>query len=84
MRVHEFAKQLTAELGKEVKSSQIIDILSGKKEGLKAQSSIDDAMMKFVRESLGVNKTVYAKKEQPKKAGEQEGAAKAKQQFQFR
>ena len=40
MRVHEFAKQLTAELGKEVKSSQIIDILSGKKEGLKAQSSI--------------------------------------------
>ena len=38
MRVHEFAKQLTAELGKEVKSSQIIDILSGKKEGLKAQS----------------------------------------------
>ena len=44
MRVHEFAKQLTAELGKEVKSSQIIDILSGKKEGLKAQSSIDDAI----------------------------------------
>ena len=31
MRVHEFAKQLTAELGKEVKSSQIIDILSGEK-----------------------------------------------------
>lgn len=69
MRVHEFAKQLTAELGKEVKSSQIIDILSGKKEGLKAQSSIDDAMMKFVRESLGGNKPVEAKKEEPKKAG---------------
>ena len=68
MRVHEFAKQLTAELGKEVKSSQIIDILSGKKEGLKAQSSIDDAMMKFVRESLGGNKPVEAKKEEPKKA----------------
>ena len=66
MRVHEFAKQLTAELGKEVKSSQIIDILSGKKEGLKAQSSIDDAMMKFVRESLGGNKPVEAKKEEPK------------------
>ena len=69
MRVHEFAKQLTAELGKEVKSSQIIDILSGKKEGLKAQSSIDDAMMKFVRESLGGNKPVEAKKEEQKKAG---------------
>ena len=69
MRVHEFAKQLTAELGKEVKSSHIIDILSSKKEGLKAQSSIDDAMMKFVRESLGGNKPVEAKKEEPKKAG---------------
>ena len=68
MRVHEFAKQLTAELGKEVKSSQIIDILSGKKEGLKAQSSIDDAMMKFVRESVGGNKPAEAKKEEPKKA----------------
>ena len=67
MRVHEFAKQLTAELGKEVKSSHIIDILSGKKEGLKAQSSIDDAMMKFVRESLNGNKPAEAKKEEPKK-----------------
>ncbi len=68
MRVHEFAKQLTAELGKEVKSSHIIDILSSKKEGLKAQSSIDDAMMKFVRDSLGGNKPAEAKKEEPKKA----------------
>lgn len=68
MRVHEFAKQLTAELGKEVKSSHIIDILSSKKEGLKAQSSIDDAMMKFVRDSLGGNKPAEAKKAEPKKA----------------
>lgn len=82
MRVHEFAKQLTAELGKEVKSSQIIDILSGKKEGLKAQSSIDDAMMKFVRESLGGNKPVEAKKEEPKKAGQkkEEGKKEAPKQ----
>ena len=82
MRVHEFAKQLTAELGKEVKSSQIIDILSGKKEGLKAQSSIDDAMMKFVRESLGGNKPVEAKKEEPKKAGpkKEEGKKEATKQ----
>ena len=82
MRVHEFAKQLTAELGKEVKSSQIIDILSGKKEGLKAQSSIDDAMMKFVRESLGGNKPVEAKKEEPKKAGpkKEEGKKQAPKQ----
>ena len=82
MRVHEFAKQLTAELGKEVKSGQIIDILSGKKEGLKAQSSIDDAMMKFVRESLGGNKPVEAKKEEPKKAGpkKEEGKKEAPKQ----
>ena len=82
MRVHEFAKQLTAELGKEVKSSQIIDILSGKKEGLKAQSSIDDAMIKFVRESLGGNKPVEAKKEEPKKAGpkKEEGKKEAPKQ----
>ncbi len=82
MRVHEFAKQLTAELGKEVKSSQIIDILSGKKEGLKAQSSIDDAMMKFVRESFGGNKPVEAKKEEPKKAGpkKEEGKKEAPKQ----
>ena len=82
MRVHEFSKQLTAELGKEVKSSQIIDILSGKKEGLKAQSSIDDAMMKFVRESLGGNKPVEAKKEEPKKAGpkKEEGKKEAPKQ----
>ena len=82
MRVHEFAKQLTAELGEEVKSSQIIDILSGKKEGLKAQSSIDDAMMKFVRESLGGNKPVEAKKEEPKKAGpkKEEGKKEAPKQ----
>lgn len=72
MRVHEFAKQLTAELGKEVKSSHIIDILSSKKEGLKAQSSIDDSMMAFVRASLDAAKDAGSnkdqKKEQPKTA----------------
>lgn len=72
MRVHEFAKQLTAELGKEVKSSHIIDILSSKKEGLKAQSSIDDAMMKYVRESLGGNRADEPKKEAPKKEAKAE------------
>ena len=64
MRVHEFAKQLTAELGKEVKSSHIIDILSSKKEGLKAQSSIDDSMMAFVRASLGAAKAAGSNKDQ--------------------
>ena len=67
MRVHQFAKQLTEELGHEVKSSDIIDKLSDKKEGLKAQSSIDEAMMKFVREALGGTKADPPKKEVPKK-----------------
>ena len=44
MRVHEFAKQLTAELGKEVKSSQIIDILSGKKDCLLYTSDAADEL----------------------------------------
>ena len=72
MRVHEFAKQLTAELEKKVESSQIIDILSSKKEGLKAMSNIDDSMMAFVRASLGAAKAAGSNKdqktEQPKTA----------------
>ncbi len=85
MRVHEFAKQLTAELGKEVKSSHIIDILSSKKEGLKAQSSIDDSMMAFVRTSLGAAKDAGSNKDQkmeqpktaePKKTEEKKDAPK--------
>ena len=85
MRVHEFAKQLTAELGKEVKSSHIIDILSSKKEGLKAQSSIDDSMMAFVRASLGAAKAAGSNKDQkmeqpknaePKKTEERKDAPK--------
>ena len=85
MRVHEFAKQLTAELGKEVKSSHIIDILSSKKEGLKAQSSIDDSMMAFVRASLDAAKDAGSNKDQkmeqpktaePKKTEEKKDAPK--------
>ena len=85
MRVHEFAKQLTAELGKEVKSSHIIDILSSKKEGLKAQSSIDDSMMAFVRASLDAAKDAGSNKDQkmeqpktaePKKTEEKKDAHK--------
>lgn len=85
MRVHEFAKQLTAELGKKVESSQIIDILSSKKEGLKAMSSIDDSMMAFVRASLDAAKDAGSNKDQkmeqpktaePKKTEEKKDAPK--------
>ena len=88
MRVHEFAKQLTSELGKEVKSSHIIDILSSKKEGLKAQSSIDDSMMAFVRTSLGAAKDAGSNKDQkmeqpktaePKRTEEKKDAPKKKE-----
>lgn len=70
MRVHEFAKQLTAELGKEVKSSKIIEILSNKKEGLKAQSSIDEEMMKIVREALVEKKEAPKPEKKPEKKTE--------------
>ncbi|MGN0389504.1 MAG: translation initiation factor IF-2 [Wujia sp.] len=84
MRVHEFAKQLTTELGKEIKSSQIIEILSSKKDGLKAQSSIDDAMIQYVREALAgkpeskkpVDKKPAEKKTVEKKTTEKKTEAK--------
>ena len=79
MRVHEFAKQLTTELGKEIKSSQIIEILSSKKDGLKAQSSIDDAMIQYVRETLAgkpESKKPVEKKPAEKKPTEKKTEAK--------
>ncbi|MGN0368543.1 MAG: translation initiation factor IF-2 [Wujia sp.] len=82
MRVHEFAKQLTSELGKEVKSSQIIDLLKNQKEGLKAQSSIDDAMMQSVRSALTqkpAEKKPVEKKPEEKKPVEKKAQEPKKQ-----
>ncbi len=49
MRIHEFAKVLSEETGREIQSSDILDILIKKKPDLKAQSSIDEDMMNFLR-----------------------------------
>ena len=49
MRVHEYAKELSTETGKTITSSQVLTILSKKKEGLKATSTIDDELMAYVR-----------------------------------
>ena len=49
MRVHEFAKQLSTETGKMITSSQLLVILSKKKEGMKASSTIDEDLMAYAR-----------------------------------
>ena len=49
MRIHEFAKLLTEEVGREITSNDILEILSKKRPDLKAQSSIDEDMMNFLR-----------------------------------
>ena len=40
MRIHEFAKVLTEETGREVQSADILNILQKKRPDLKAQSSM--------------------------------------------
>ncbi len=69
MRVYEFAKELSAETGKTISSSDVLLIANKKKEGLKASSGIDDDIMKFVRDSISGGKPSAAeKKEEPAKA----------------
>lgn len=63
MRVHEFAKQLSNETGRTITSSDILMILSKKKEGIKPMSNIDEEMMKFVRSK-------YVHEDEKKPAGE--------------
>ncbi len=81
MRVHELAKQLSNELGKTIPSSELLVKLNKKKEGLKAQSSISDDLIQYIRDfyvkgskpattnKAEENKEVKAsaKKEAPKK-----------------
>ena len=49
MRIHDFAKELTKETGKQVTANQIIMLLSKKREGLRMTSDIDDALMEYVK-----------------------------------
>ena len=50
MRVHELAKELSNELGKTIASSELIAKLSDKKEGLKAQSSVSEDLIKYIKD----------------------------------
>ena len=69
MRVHELAKQLSNELGKTIPSSELLVKLNKKKEGLKAQSSISDDLIQYIRDIyVKTSKPAApAKKEEPKK-----------------
>lgn len=50
MRVHELAKQLSAELDKTIASSDLLVYLSKKKEGMKPQSSISEELIQYIRD----------------------------------
>ena len=68
MRVHELAKQLSAELGKTIASSDILVKLSKKKEGLKPQSSIPEELIQYIRNQyIKDSAKEEPKKEEPKK-----------------
>lgn len=69
MRVHELAKQLSNELGKTIASSELLVMLSKKKEGLKPQSSISEDLIQYIRD-------FYIKK--PSAAAKTASADKAK------
>ena len=49
MKIHEFAKELTKESGKQVTANNIIMLLSKKREGLRMTSDIGEDLMEYVR-----------------------------------
>lgn len=67
MRVHELAKQLSAELGKTIASSDLLVYLNKKKEGMKPQSNISEELIQYIREIFVQNEQPEVKKETPKK-----------------
>ena len=70
MRVFEFAKELSKEVGKPVTSSSILLMLSKKTEDLRATSTIDDDLMNYVRNRL------TGKSTSKPEAGRKEASAK--------
>ena len=86
MRIHEFAKLLSEETGREIQSSDLLDILIKKKPDLKPQSSIDEDMMNFLRMKFtgrpavkvaeGAEKKSEDKKSDEKKPAEKKSASK--------
>lgn len=49
MRVHELAKQLSSELGKQITSSELLVKLNKKKEGLRPTSNVSDDLIQYIR-----------------------------------
>ena len=49
MRVHELAKQLSGELGKQITSSELLVKLNKKKEGLRPTSNVSDDLIQYIR-----------------------------------
>ena len=75
MKIHEFAKELTKESGKQVTANQIIMLLSKKKEGLRLTTDIDEDLMEYVR--IRITGKAPAKKAAPvKKAVPAQGQKK--------
>ncbi|HBZ02618.1 MAG TPA: translation initiation factor IF-2 [Lachnospiraceae bacterium] len=61
MKIHEFAKELTKETGKQVTANQIIMLLSKKREGLRMTSDIDETLMEYAKVRI-TGKAVAPKK----------------------
>ena len=77
MRIHEFAKELTKETGKQVTANQIIMLLSKKREGLRMTSDIDDALMEYVKVRI-TGKAAPKKAAAPATGGRPKAATPAK------
>ncbi|MBO5509031.1 MAG: hypothetical protein J5962_01085, partial [Lachnospiraceae bacterium] len=49
MRVHELAKEISGEIGRQLSSTELLTILNKKKEGLKPQSSVTDELIAYAK-----------------------------------
>ena len=60
MRVHELAKEISAKIGRQLSSTELLTILNKKKEGLRPQSNVSDDLIEYA-------KNVYKVSDSPKK-----------------
>ncbi len=74
MRVHELAKQLSTDLNKKISSSELIEMLSEKKPGLKTMSSVSDDLIDFIYDRFNIKRS--DKKDEAKTAENKAAEAK--------
>ncbi len=75
MRVHELAKEISAKIGRQLSSTELLTILNKKKEGLRPQSNVSDDLIEYANNVYKVSgspkqeapKQDVPKKEAPKK-----------------